>query len=316
MDKINDPGCVMVAVNTGNPECIMIPDKFVYGYLIPKGKVFTAVEVQSIVATLQALALAGPSVRLLPIGEFVEMKDNSGDVSFKEHGYGSKQITREGKYDWSYKLIDGGVGLQNNLRTLNRSQRFDILFLDDSNVLWGKDGGSGKLRGIPLEFIYAYPWKANDGSNPAAFEIRFGLKDPRDFNEYVAYVKPADDTEIKSAVLGIVDLHLAGCDTHTATKLYVSVTTKLGRVNLYDTYSTQLAAAGMWLVKNHSTGAVIAVSAVAAKPLVSGFELTITSTPATAVDVTLTTPALLAAANIGGAPNVGYEADTLAITTP
>ena len=103
---------------------------------------------------------------------------------------------------------------------------------------------------------------------------------------------------------GIIDVELTSVGSGTG-YIEVSVTEACGGANLYDVYSTQLNASGVWVATTNA-GAPVVISAVALVPAKKAFKLTMA---AGAVNIKLAAISVLEAALIEG-----YESNTLTAT--
>ncbi|PKN16512.1 MAG: hypothetical protein CVU66_00750 [Deltaproteobacteria bacterium HGW-Deltaproteobacteria-23] len=286
----------------------MAPDKFIGAILIPKNKTFTDVEAAGIIALLQGLCLAGESERVYPIFRFEEIADNSEEETVSTLGYGSKQVAKDGKYDWTFRFLKGGLCFQKKLRAFNKSDK-KVLFVDSNNVIFGTRASDGNITGFSLDFFYAKPFKAADGSNAAIFQARFALAKPAEFNDNVVYIDPGVDVE--EAVKGNIDVELTQLDV-TAGKVTVGIKTACDKVDLFDSYPSALAAGSLWKVTK--AGVNVTITTVAASTTRSGWDVSFTGTGEHVIS--LTTPDMLEEGNIGGPPDNGYESNTLTVIMP
>lgn len=301
------------ATNTGRPLCEVDPSKIIGAIVLPANKMFTDTELGTLKVTLQNACLDVISKRIYPIFRFGEIADQSEDVTISTLGYGSKNISKEGKYDWIFKFVKSGLLFNNKLRKFNGTTNKTVIFIDDNNTLYGtltaNNDGDVCLAGLSLDFLYVKPFKIGDGSNPTIYEIRFGLSEPKQLNDDAAWVNA--DFNVETEIKGLIDVELyqiavaAGVAT-------VGIRTKGDKVDMFETYSTDLAVGSLWKVAK--AGVDVVITSVEASSTVSGWDVTFTGTGAHTI--TLTTPALLAAADIGGAPENGYEADVLTVTMP
>lgn len=197
---------------------------------------------------------------------------------------------------------------QNKLRSFNGTT-MKVLLVDVNNVIYGTRVATG-LAGLTLDLFYAQPWKAADGSNEAMFQLRIGLAKPKELNENVGIVKVAEDVE--TSVLGILDLELSQLAV-VAGKATVGIKTALDKTDIFEVLGDALADGDLWSVKG-PTGAAVSISSVAKSATLSGWDVSFTGTGVHTI--TLASPADLAAGDVGGAPDNGYEANSLAVTMP
>lgn len=316
MGQILGINCAEADHNTGYNGCPIEPGLFKGAILVPKAKRFTQAEIAVMEATLQALTLAVKADRAYPIGEFKGITDNTEDVSFQTLGYGSKRLNREGKYDWTF-MMTSGIMYNNKLRKFNNNDKYSVLFYDNQMRLYGISeyntvAAEYQLGGFSLDFVYTYPFKAADGSNPAEYKIRFALADPKELNDNVYVIQL--DFDPADTVKGNIDISISSAKTVGVKKLYVKLVTVEDGVNLYDQYNGELDAAGAWSLVD-ATGAVVTPSAVAADPTCDGFEISLSA--GATITITTVSAAALAALGVGGAPENGYECiDSYTVVVP
>jgi hypothetical protein len=309
MSELNVPVCVIGSgANTAIPGCVFAPDKFIGAILVDPSFVVEAADIPDIIAKLQEATLAVGKLRIYPIFRFEEIADNSEEETVTTLGYGSKQVVKDGKYDWTFKQNVGGLCLQARLRSFNKSTK-KVLFVDSNNVIFGTITKDGGLTGLTLDFFYAKPFKANDGSNAAIFNLRFALAKPEEFNEHIAFVKA--DVDVEENVKGLIDLELVNLAV-VAGKATVGIRTSCDKVDVYDTLDTALAVGTLW--KASKAGADVVISAVVKNDTLKGWDVSFVGTGEHVL--TLAAPSVLAAANVGGAPENGYEGGTLTVTMP
>lgn len=308
MAELNNPGCVLVlGANTGIPGCDFAPDKFVGAILLDKSTIIADADIPSIITKLQELTLATGRNRIHPIFRFEEIADNSEEETVSALGYGSKQVVKEGKYDWSFRIVKGGMCLNNKLRAFNKASK-KVLFVDSNNVIYGTKVEGG-ITGFTMDFFYAKPFKANDASNAAIFNIRFALAKPEEFNEKVAFVKA--DQDVEESVKGLIDLELVQLAV-AAGKVTVGIRTACDKVDIYEALGDALAAGELWKVTKD--GAPVAVTSVATNDDAGGWDVSFVGTGEHVI--TLVSASELATANVGGYPENGYEAGILKSTLP
>jgi len=307
--NINTPTCVVGGANTGIPACAMAPDKFIGAILIDRNKTFTEAELQDFITTLQSLTLSSGKNRAYPIFRFEELADNSEEETVSTLGYGSKQVAKEGKYDWTFRLLKGGLCFQSKLRAFNKSDK-KVLFVDSNNIIFGTRASNGEVTGFSMDFFYAKPFKAADGSNAAIFQVRFALSKPGELNDSVVYINPGVDVE--ESVKGVVDVELTKVSA-AAGSIKVAVKTVCDKTDLYDSFADDLASGSLW--KLSKAGTPVAVTTVEKDEATKSFTLTFTGTAGT-YQVALASASVLAAAGIGGAPENGFEGSPLTVTIP
>lgn len=306
MANLNELNCLTDAGNTGIGSCPLDFKQITGAILTPKGYEISAAELADLQATLVAAATTDTkSERIFPIGNFVANTDSSEDLVVQSTNYGFKFPVREGVEDWSFQYVAGGLTLHQQLRKFNGSGH-DFLFFDAENKILGTTGSApGSLKAIPNIYVWAKPWKANDGTKVAEYLLQFVFP-PRFINDYVAFVKA--DFDIQTTVLGLVAVDLLSPSVNVTPGSYN--VKALTPSNLYDLFSAELAVAGMWEAKN-AEGAAITITTVTANPGFSGWVFALNTSdpdyPAAggSIYINLLAPSVLAAGGVEGYESSG-----------
>lgn len=309
---LNDPGCAAVGGNTGTPGCAFFPDQIVGAILIDEDKVFSNANLDTFVSTCQTLMISGAATRIYPIFRFDAVTDNTEDISIKTLGYGGKQVTKEGKRDYTFEMVQGGFCHNYQLRKFNKDKSKKVLLVDAKNIVYGVKASETTLRGFTLDFIHTYDWKLNTGEEAAKFMIRMAFAKTEEFNEDLGYFDAGEDLE--TALKGILDVELYDLGAGSATKKHVvGIRTVCDKVSLYDAYSAVIVTEFASVFTATKSGAAANPVACVANAALKGWELEFAATGEHIV--TLGTPATLAGKAIGAPPDSGYEAvGTLTIT--
>jgi hypothetical protein len=309
---LNDPGCATYGGNTGTPGCAFYPDQIVGAILIPEEKEFSNSDLDTFIATCQTLMLSAPATRIYPIFRFDAITDNTEDISIKTLGYGGKQVTKEGKRDYTFEMYQGGFCHNAQLRKFNNDKSKKVLLIDAKNIVYGVRTAADGLKGFSLDFFHAYDWKVNTGEEASKFMVRFAFAKVREFNEDLGYFDAGQDVE--DALKGILDVELVDLGSRTTTKEHtIGIRTVCDKVNLYDAYSTLIDTNFATVFTATKAGVTANPTDCAPNALLKGWTLTFAATGTHVI--TMGTPAALAALLIGAAPDNGYEAqETLSIT--
>lgn len=306
MANINELNCLVNSGNTGIGSCPFDPKNIVAAILTPKGYELTHTKLASLKASLIAdAALDDKTLRIYPIGNFVDNTDASESLTVQSTNYGFKFPVREGVNDWSFHYVDGGLTLHQQMRKFNGSGH-DFLFVDAQNRILGTEGStSGALKAIPNVYFWAHPWKANDGTKVAEYTLQFVFP-PRFINDFVSFVEA--DFDVISSVLGLVAVKLVS-PYHNAVAGSYNVKA-LVPDNLYESFADELAATGLWSATNES-GGVITISGVTKDATFSGWVLALNIAdpdyPSAGghVLINLKAPSVLAAAGVEGYESSG-----------
>lgn len=311
MEGFNKIFCGQDAKNTGICDCFFDPKLIVGAILVPRNKVFTEDELldANVQATLEALIEATKKNRIFPIQGFVAITDNSEEPVEQTYGYGTIEPVRDGNYNWVFGFRKGGINLSNALRTFNgQTSKYAVIFIESQNHLLGttrKDvNGDNGLAGIPLEVLFTYPWKANDGSNLASYRTKFNFL-PIYINENIAFKKVSVTSYVLQELVGLADIELSLLDG-SGTALTIGADTDCGSTNLYDLYADEFENEEAWEAED-ADGAAIVVNSATKNEDLKGWDLEFASAPAV---VRMAAPATLADAPVNVS---GYESNDLEV---
>jgi hypothetical protein len=231
-----------------------------------------------------------PALRIYPVPNFFSFKDSSEKAVEQKFDYGQVQTVRDGIMDWQFEFRLGGLNLSNALRGYN-GYAWSFLFIDSKNQLVGTQAvdstGAATIGAIsPIEF-YQDPFVPNDGKKLATYTSKFRFLAVY-VNELVAYVTTAP-FNIVSTIKGLIDVVLTGSESSTPGIYNVTVTSRVGGVNVGALYSTALASASLWVANNTATGSAITITGVTWNAAGGYFALalTVTSPPYPAIGAAL-----------------------------
>jgi hypothetical protein len=307
--------------NSGIQATYFSPDEIVGAILVPKDwkidSTYLGTNGISLKTNMQADTRKTIGDRIFPIFSFGGITDNSAESKYQTFGYGSERKASDGKYTWTFDLLQGGISLIKNLRKF-KSSDYDVLFCTrDSYLIGTGTGTTGEMKGVTCDLMDVFPWKAPDGTNATGLKIKFSLSlgATKELNEDVAYIKT--DFDIETNVKGLINVTLSDVGTQSTTHIYVGAKTNEGDVNLYSLYGADLAKPTAWIYKT-AAGVVTAISAAAVYAAGEGFDLTGTFLTGTTITIQLETPTALAALSpaIGAEPSNGLESDILSIAIP
>lgn len=317
MEGLNKIFCGSDVKNTGICECFFDPALLDGAIFVPLKKVFTEAELADLViqTTLETAARAVKTDRIFPFGPFEAITDNTEDPTRQTFGYGTVKTVREGKYNFQFQYINGGLNLSNALRTFNGlTGKYGVIFKESKNTLIGtskKDvNGNWGLAPIPMADIYARPWRPSDGTNVTNYTIEFSF-DPVYINEKIAFKRVSIDSYLLSEFVGLEDIILTLVEAvQGGATIEVSAATDCGSTDVFDLYSAELAQAVAWVLKD-SAGAEQTISGVVANEDTKTW--TITRSEGTNADgdtLELAAPSVLSVAPINV---VGYESNKLTL---
>lgn len=310
---LNDPGCAINSGNTGIPGCRFDPGLIVSAILVDKDTTFTLSTAAAFISAIQTASKAARASRAFPIHGFIEMADGSTEPTEKEWGYGSKEMTSEGKYIWTFTLGKGGHSYLQALRKFNKDQDKRVLFIDANNVVMGYKTGAATFKGFTLDSLYGKPFKvAQDKDNPAMYYITFSLRNPQELNDDLAFFDMGADPE--SSFQGLLDIEMHNIGAGSATKKHIiGVRSVLDKVALYDAYSATIVTSFASIFTATKAGVAANPIACVAVPGSKGFELEFAATGDHVI--TMANAAALAALNIGAGADIGFDVETAGTLT-
>lgn len=203
------------------------------------------------------------ALRIYPIPNFFSFKDSSEKAVEQKFDYGQVQTVRDGIMDWQFDFRLGGLNLSNALRSYN-GYAWSFLFVDSKNQLVGTQGvdltGANTIGAIsPIEF-YQDPFMPNDGKKLATYTSKFRFL-AKYVNELVAYVTTAN-FDLLSTITGLIDLTLTGVESATPGTYNVTVTSRVGGVNVGALFSTALASSALWTSAADANGLPVTITTV------------------------------------------------------
>lgn len=317
MEGINKIFCGSDVKNTGICECFFDAKLIIGAIFAPLKKVFTEAELADlqIQGTLEAAGRAIKAQRIFPFGPFEAVTDNTEDPTRQTFGYGTVRTVREGKYNWAFQFLAGGLNLSNALRSFNGlTGKYGVIFIESQNTLIGtnrKDAnGNWGLAPIPMADIYTRPWRPSDGANLSNYTTEFSF-DPVYINEKIAFKKVSIDQYLLSEFVGLEDIKLLLVDaTAGGTVIEVKAETDCGSTDVFDLYQAELAQAAAWLVKD-SAGNPKTIATVTAEADTKTWLITISGDTVEDGDtVQLVAPAVLSEPPIS---IKGYESNVLTL---
>lgn len=184
--------------NTGKSVCVLDPGKIKAVILAMHGK--------KLPETLSAEELekachADRPDRLFPLKTVVEYEQSGGEAQTNATGYGPTKVTGYSAKTDTLTLDDFDFSLKANLMSA-KNVAFDAYLVDENNVIYGMDDGSGKLAGIPLSGVYPGGQDWDSSGTEANLTVTLMYQD------YEKYVKNADivacDFDVVDALKGLV----------------------------------------------------------------------------------------------------------------
>ena len=269
MATLNKHLCATNYGNTGVGDCFIELDKIIGAIQVPASFQIAQSDVAGLLAFLETKIHAAIGTRIFPYPKLINITDNTEDITINTTDYGDKIFVKDGFYDWTFRYLNGGVQLHQELAK-NQGANKHFLFFDKNNVLLGYKSGA-YLKGIPVDQFRVLPWRPNTGAESALFNLRF-IIDPTYLNSgNLGFLKVEDFNLID--VVGLQDVELTVLD-YTNNVATVQVRSKISDVNLYETYKTNLLQTTAWRAFK-SSGAASSIAGVADNAADEAFDVTV-----------------------------------------
>jgi len=310
-NKLNKPICASNYGNTGFGECILEPGKILGAFQVTQDFEIAEGDITGLQQFLIDKVQADIGERIFPYHQFINVTDNTEDVTINTTDYGAKIIIRDGFYDLTFRYTAGGVLAHQEFARNSGSGKF-FLFYDDKGVLYGYKSG-GVLKGIPVDVFKVLPWKVNTGADTAQYNMRF-IINPVYLNEGNLGFLPVTDFNLFD-VKGLQDVvyELVSLVGNVAK---VRAFTKISGVDLHGAFAAQFSSTGAWQAENES-GSAVAITSVVDDTVNGGWTITFSTVPFNAADKVYLRNAdadALQALNVVGYE--GKESDALEIEGP
>lgn len=311
MLTINQVNCITSFANTGLDDC-----PYDIGYLVgmvgvPYGTFLTEAQAADAVNELAQMAqLDARAQRALPVYQFEDTAYAGDSEPTVTTGAGNTRRVRRNKVEITTRLYNG-IGHHKRLaeaihNSQGRLQWYPVFDLENERYF---------IAGVPRVdasgAMTLYPWKMsqvwvpnatpNTGSEVGLYNQIWTLAD----SDYLSSKWGGIEVEGNpfDVILGFQDVYLkVAAGTPTG---HILVDAAAGNANLFDQFSTQLAATSAWVARNANTGATIAVTAVTANAGTKQWDLTTAATSGTTVAVNLAAPSVLDGLNVPGYESTG-----------
>jgi hypothetical protein len=240
--------CSTVGENTGGIDCDKkkgTPVKFMVG-----AAGFDADDWASSADMLSAILAfisqpAGSADKLFPFPTIQGNTDNTEANTEGNLGYGLKFITREGRPSYTFQILTGETQYKALRKFNNTISR--VIFIDDSNTLWGTKDSTGAFVGYQcLIFVSGNSFEDGNAAEKKAATVTLSFVSAAEFHDASWYM-PVDFTEADLQGLKTGNLAKVGAVSAT-TKVEIKIpTAQLGfDYNVHDKYHDELAVAGLW----------------------------------------------------------------------
>jgi hypothetical protein len=267
MATLNKPLCATNYGNTGVGECFIDLDKIIGAIQVPPNFQIAQSDVAGLLAFFETKIHAAIGTRVFPYPKLSNITDNTEDITINTTDYGDKIYVKDGFYDWTFRYLNGGVQLHQELAK-NSGANKHFLFFDKNSVLIGYKSGV-YLKGIPVDQFRVLPWRPNTGAESALFNLRF-IIDPIYMNGGNLGFLKVDFNLLDLA--GLQDIELTVLD-QAANVATVQVRSKISDVNLYDAYKASLLETTAWRLFK-SDGSASSITGVADNAADEAFDVT------------------------------------------
>jgi hypothetical protein len=267
MATLNKPLCATNYGNTGVGECFIDLDKIIGAIQVPPNFQIAQSDVAGLLAFFETKIHAAIGTRVFPYPKLANITDNTEDITINTTDYGDKIYVKDGFYDWTFRYLNGGVQLHQELAK-NSGANKHFLFFDKNSVLIGYKSGA-YLKGIPVDQFRVLPWRPNTGAESALFNMRF-IIDPIYLNGGNLGFLKVDFNLLDLSGLQDVELTILDQTNNVAT---VQVRSKISDVNLYDAYKASLLETTAWRLFK-SDGSASSITGVADNAVDEAFDVT------------------------------------------
>lgn len=312
--------CGNVGANTGPIACDVrrgVPKIPILG-----GAVFSPADYASSetfkAALLEAVNLpTGDSGKMYPFPEIQNVVNNTEANTIGTTGSGLQIPLREGRPSYTFGVIIG-TNLEKQLRKFNGSV-VPVMMVDANNNVWGSLDSNQNFKGTSA-LIYVSPKPYSDGSSidTEYALVTMSFISAAEFADFAAFVKVDFNIGELEGLLDVALIEISNVANVYKIGVEYPNAQLGGNLNIYDLYSAELAAAGLWKAY---TGPLLTtpltITSVAVDATLEAWTVTLDSTAYAAlaslvkIKLELTTPALLLADDI-----VGIESIPLIITKP
>lgn len=276
MTVLNYKECAGGGANTGYGNCYLDPKAIAMIILAPSTFRFTEAQLQTkeafMIALEAAISADLPQNRLYPSPPVEGITDNSEATVFATLGYGAQYPVRDGYYNIQYQFLKGGVCALKSLQSFNGTG-WDAFLVDQDGTLIGRKVGK-ELAPAKLSFFFAPKWNMSDGTNPAGYFFALSMK-PDSINKNIGFVSL--DSGVVLDLMGLQNISLQLSVPRAAGVIRFKAVVGCSGVDMYDQYSTQIADADNFIVRN-AAGALVPVTSVAANIGTKDFTLTMDTT--------------------------------------
>lgn len=300
--------CSTVVANTGAIDCDVAPGIPLKMLIYNGSKVITSISssanFQTFLETNSKLSKSNAEkIFVFPIVQDVADATEANTTGTLNQGFTT--VLREGKPAYTFKVF-AGQSLVPQLRKFNNTS-VKVLIMDTNNRVWGVKSGANFIGAQAKIFVGGLKFATGEAVEEGVATISLSYLSATELNNDAAYGEITTSADI----IGLIDLILTETAAKAANvyKIGVNIATSEigGFINLYDTYSTQLASAALWEAFTGATYSTpLTITSVAADAVNSGWTVTFDATEFTAlpalanIKLQLKSPPTLDAADVIG----------------
>ena len=302
---LGNPNCSTKFGNVGTPSC-GFGIEYLQGFVLTEDSFSLSAanlaDFSTALGVLQAATYAPVGQRIFPFFNVIALTDNTPAPEQKVSGYGIGQGTIEKSHSFEIELKDFGGEYFKQVRKFNGRKDLRIFWIDRGFV-GGEETSTGGLRGFTVSNFHAKQVKVGNIADVTKYMVQIDLFDPSALTDKLVSFAIPETTTISSELKGVLNVNLTGVagGSHIAN---VTVETAISKINLYDEYSTELAATAAW----DATG----ISSVTAVPATKSFDILFSG--AGAKTINLKSAAALVALGIGGDGSSAFEGTSISVT--
>jgi hypothetical protein len=314
MDILGVTSCSNNYGNTGQRYCTRDQFSYFKGLILSfEDQKFTEAEradLDTFMTALKATQIADVNGRtwLLPL--ISDLTNNTPEATKTESASGYI-LGRSEKPDL-YMIEFMGIYLYLWKQLRKYEGYMNVYFITDTNLLLMKKNSAGDSFGMKSSIKFYKPKVGTVSEPKMSYTMEIQVLDVNWMD--TVYALDLKEFDLFDELKGVDNLHLVVTTSALAAAIKVlsdrDMTTNVGEL-----YDTELAALDLWVFTDKTTGAAITPSSIAWDSTTKSFDFVFTAGVTSGL-VKLTTPSLLAAANIGSVNDGGFESDEVAIVVP
>ena len=305
MSIIGKPrACNTKNANTGQATCDTKIQKLTMLLLARDGFAIPASETTSfedVLAYLQTATLAAdPKKRIYPIKTIQGYTENTEAADTIKSGFGDPIGRNEKPHSYEVDLNYLGIGHHKRLRRFNEDETLRAYWVD-TTFIGGQKNSAGDFVPFEVFFNLRQVTVGNGADAITKSVVDLSFKRPTALTDDMEQIVFDEEIDLKNELYGCLDVTLS-----SPASMVVKANISISNVDLYDSYSTQLATPSAWICTDALTGQIVTPTSVTVSATNKGWTFAgLTGL----VDVKLVDPTALAALNVGSTTSGGYETE-------